>query len=230
MSRKLLVVGVLALGFAMARPAMATTDLYPPYGSQPVSAMIGSYTGRNSQGVSITYQVVLWQNKSSGACQFTVIGNGSGLNDNYIVHGTSGADRLYIQGGTNWFCATYYTIRPLVYGGYYLDVTGAAGNDIVENGGPGDSFVYGGDGDDGVSSWSAYGVIAGEDGNDSLYSENLNQVVVGGAGNDCLYSASGSAQTFDCQDGSDSWAGTQVPGAVSCEYHNPYDCPIDWVQ
>jgi hypothetical protein len=72
---------------------MAVTELFSPFGSEPVSARIGSRT----MFFFFTFQVVVWQNISTGACSTTPIGDASGLNDDYLVHGTGGADRLEIQ-------------------------------------------------------------------------------------------------------------------------------------
>ena len=214
MTKRLLVAALLAIGFAAARPAMAFTDLVPPFGSQPVSARVGSRTI-----FGLTFQVIVWQNKSSGACSTSIIGGASGLNDDYLVHGTTGEDQLEIQPWftSNSFCGS--TIAPLVYGGHFIDLDGGPGPDAVICASKGDSFIFGSEGDDVLLSFNPAGVLSGGPGNDSIYADGspANQIVFGDSGNDCLFSFSGAAQTFNCGDGSDTVSGTVPVNATSCE-------------
>jgi len=215
MTKRLVMAGVLAISFAAARPALAVTDLFSPFGSQPVSALVGSRTLL----FGLTAQVIVWQNKATGACSTTVIGSSGGLSDDYLVHGTSGADRLEIQPwyGSNSFCGS--AMNPLVYGGHFIDLDGGSGNDVVICASEGDSFIYGSDGDDVLVSFNPNGVLSGGSGNDTIFAGGFptNQIVFGDSGNDCLHADFGAAQTFNCGDGTDTVGGTPPVNATSCE-------------
>jgi Ca2+-binding RTX toxin-like protein len=225
MTKAVLAAGALIMALAWAAPARAYTVVSSPYGTQPVSARIGSYTV-----FGVTGQVIVWQRKSDGACNVQVIGNAAGLSDDYLVNGTPGNDRLEIQPWwtSNSFCGR--NIAPLVYGAHFIDLDGGAGDDIVVCGSKGDTFIYGSDGNDGLLSFNPNGVLSGGPGDDSIYADGngSGEVVTGDAGNDCLFDFTGAAARFDGGDGTDTVSGTRPANATSVEL-TATNCPINFV-
>lgn len=225
---------VLVLGLASISPAMAATDIYPPFWrGGAVSARIGSTTVSLPSGGTEVRQVIVWQTAATGACATTILGGPSGLFDDFHVHGSGGNDLLEIQ---FWWLSTTkcgQTIDPLVYGGHYLDISGGPGNDVVSCLSRGDTYVAGEDGNDGLYSDNPFGLLSGGAGNDSIFSDGGpegREIVYGGDGDDCLSDHSGNAAIFDCGTGTDRLStanGWHVPdNAISCESFALATCPL----
>jgi Ca2+-binding RTX toxin-like protein len=182
--------------------ALAVTQLTSPFGSTtPVQVFIGA----NSAG---TAQAVLWKRLSDGACLSNTIGSGSGLFDDYQIVTSSGNDDVRILVGSlvTSFCSI--AVKGLVYGGHYLDLYGGAGNDVMSSAN-GDTWIFGQDGNDGIF-FSGFGRLFGGTGNDKLVAASAiftAEGLFGDDGSDCLEDRNAAAATFDCGAGTDSWSG-----------------------
>jgi hypothetical protein len=202
------------------RPALALTIVSSPFGNTPVEVRIGSCG-------NAPCQVVVWH-PQNGACQFTIIGNGTGLTDDIQVHGGGGVDALHIISGQT--TCPGWNLGPLSYNGHYLDLYGDGGDDEVLNSqGTGDTHLHGGDGNDLLDVLFLTGSLFGEGGDDKLYSHGTfsNEVFFGGAGNDCIQDNSGAAAVIDCGSGSDKIVRTAsgvVPANVNCESISNNSC------
>jgi Ca2+-binding RTX toxin-like protein len=197
--------------------ALASTASSPFGSSTPVVAIIGSYNGQ---------QIVQWQNQYTGACAQTVIGNASGLTDNWLIASGSGSDTIYRKGWHPTFCGK--DIGELVYNGHYLDIDAGGGNDWVTLQ-TGDTWIYGGAGNDYMDSTDPYAHMYGQAGNDFVRSVSAFtdfDVLSGGDGDDCLEDMSWSAVSFDCGPGAnDRRHQSNAPAnAVGCELTTTAPC------
>jgi len=205
--------------FAGSGEAFALTELTSPFGpTVPVNVFVSA----NSRA---TAQLVAWQRKSDGVCAVTQIGDSAGLWDNYRIHGSSGNDLMRIVGSAS-ICNLQTS--PLVYGGYYLDMWGGAGNDTL-SAGNGNTWLSGGDGDDSMF-FAGQGALWGGNGNDTLIAGSSFFTVerlFGEEGNDCLADANGGTSTFDCGPGADRWSSAQGSpmNRMNCETQITTTCP-----
>jgi hypothetical protein len=199
--------------------ALAVTEVRSPFGSSPVQAFIGSSPSLPFQ-IGGPFQIILWRRLSDSACLGTVIGNESGLFDDYEVLASSGNDRIRIlpTGDSNTpFCGV--SMNGLIYGGHYLDLFGLGGNDQLSTGN-GDTWMWGQDGDDSLIS-NGFGVMYGGAGNDVLVAISAifnNEALFGENGNDCLEDRNAAALSFDCGAGTDRYVtffGTPI--STNCE-------------
>jgi len=220
---KKLILGALAfLNATAAAPAMAITDITPPWGDAPAVANVGSYTVPTSPPAPvIVIQIIQWERMSDHACFAQQIGSAAGLSTDYTIHGTTGDDILRIRKGTSEICGK--TINPLVYNGHFLDFAGGDGNDVLTTWG-GDTWLWGEGGDDGLYSENPSGKEDGGPGSDAItyVGPSGSARLVGGDGNDCLSDANRTSRLFDCGAGSDLYIAGKIPvGAISCETSRP---------
>jgi hypothetical protein len=170
-----------------------------------------------------------WQNKATGACTFTFLGNG-GFSDNIHVSLLGGDDTLIIvtaSGGFN-FCG-FPMVGPNS-NGRAISIIGFAGNDVI-------------------SSATHFGAYIGNDGNDVLLSDRDGVALEGSAGDDTIqdsgfitggtgaFSGSGGNdcmrinpfipgfQQMSCGSGTDSWSGPGTKPA-DCETFSTSCCPM----
>lgn len=194
--------------------ALARTQLYSPFGaSAPVTAFVGGC----SSGLC---QIVVWQRNSDSACAITLIGDGGGLFDNTEINGGSGNDTLYIMDSSNAYgplCG--YNLTYPIYNGYYLDLYGQGGSDDLRSHTGGDSWLFGGDGNDVVFSVGP-GNLWGGNGNDIVYARGAFSAegLFGEAGNDCLEDENAAAATIDCGPGTDN-IGRALSGAIPLNFN-----------
>lgn len=146
-------------------------------------------------------------------------GSGSAyLNDNALILGGSGDDLIEIINSTVALPANHglgycdgRTWRTIVYGSYYLDLSGDDGDDGLYNA-YGYSYMWGG-GSGGTDedflasvSWDTYSRSYGGGGKDRI--EGASPVgnrdwLDGGAGDDCINDYGGNAEFIECGDGYD---------------------------
>ena len=139
---------------------------------------------------------------------------GGGLNDNVNLEALGGADYGGFVPTDDWTAPTNCDCGlgagawdKLLYNGFFMDVYGQDGNDIIEivaAGGTGDSIAWCGAGDDYAYNDSTVGDCIGEDGNDHLVStatSGASDGLGGDAGNDCLWDQSGMKAYCDCSEG-----------------------------
>jgi Ca2+-binding RTX toxin-like protein len=167
----------------------------------------------------VLQQRVVWYRHSDGSClpSTNSLGPSTGLNDHTEVVGGAADDAIFIVTWSGSFCG--YNFTPLVYGGKFLDLYGADGNDSLYGYGGGDTWVHGGGHNDYLYSENPAGTLEGLGGDDTLQagSSGAGETLLGGDGNDCLYDANSSASVFDCGAGTDKRvSGFSVPHA-SCE-------------
>src|SRR5690606_32152207 len=105
----------------------------------PGSTRVGMISG-------VAYAVT--QPSGGGACTYINLGSG-GLNNNYLLVGTTGADVVTFVQSNQTFCG--HTVGPLVVNGKYVSVSGNDGNDWLQAG-PGNSYAHGGFGNDALFS------------------------------------------------------------------------------
>jgi hypothetical protein len=202
--------------------AIAKTLLYSPFGSAPVTVKIG-------KSAQAPVQYVVWQRNSDRACQFTVIGNGSGLFDDYAVFGSPFADHIEVVRPdlVTTFCNAL--LRELIYGGHFLDLFGGDGNDGLYSLSTGDTSIFGGNGNDDIISAGSGAYLYGGDGNDDLIATHLavnDEHLYGGAGYDCLEDRSGAATVVDCGSGDFDILVTLYgePMSRNCEFRHAGNC------
>lgn len=229
MMNKRILGALVFLGATAAAPAMAA-DVYPPWGANtPVWAYVGSWTVPTSPPAPvIVIQIVQWKRKSDGACSATQIGSSAGLNNDYVVHGTTGADNFFVNKfpGVD-FCGK--TIYPLAYNGHWLDLVGGDGNDYMTSY-SGDTFQIGEGGDDDLYFTNPTGRLEGGAGADELQyiGPSGTTALLGGSGNDCLRDWNRTSSTFDCGSGTGDIRITNeypVSGTVGCEITSGPYCP-----
>ena len=159
-----------------------------------------------------------WQRKSDGACAWENIGGSGGLTDNYWLYGDGGDDNIIIVPSAGITFCGFFMQAP-TQNGYRMNLFGGDGNDYLStNGGIAD--LQGGAGNDSLYTWDGTGWNYGEAGNDLIIAPNASGsggYFNGGADNDCIYVNSGqSPWGMDCGSGTDQWQG---PGSrpASCE-------------
>jgi hypothetical protein len=200
---------------ASSGSAAARTVISNPFGvSVAVDVIIGSKT--NPSGA--VEQVVVWQQVGTDTCQTTVIGNASGLDDDYLVQLSNDRDLLWIP-ASDWgvgSCLGHGT--TLSRAGHYIDVDMLAGND--DGNAIGDTYLYGGTGNDRLRTFDPVGGVFGDDGDDTLSAESSSgteERLDGGNDNDCLDDFSQSSAFFDCGPGEDQFVGSPTDGENNCE-------------
>jgi hypothetical protein len=215
---------VLAAIYAVPRTAVALTTAPSPYASAKI------YVGATSSGN--TY-VVFCNLAAAGVGALQQIGGPSGLFDNVQVLGGSGHDNIQVlNGSTSDSCAAGLSQGP-IYGTHYLDVYGGGGDDSIDVEPPsGDTYSFGGAGNDVVWNFSSIGNIFGDAGDDELHlfsgATTKADGAQGGDGNDCLQDFSGTALIFDCGAGTaDKYVGSLPAttfGATGCEIQKTLSC------
>jgi hypothetical protein len=195
-SRNIGLATLIAGGVAvMPATAAALTVVSPPFGDAPVVAVVGNLSG--------VLQVV-WSRMSDGACFFQALGNSTGPFDSYNINGSSGNDVMDVVHGSTIICGV--TVGPPSLGGFFLDLHGMGGNDLMFTG-PSDTWLWGGGG------------------HDQLYSANTNasfsgQSLFGGPDNDCLDInrplVPASPAAYDCGPGNDVDLNSP-PNNINCE-------------
>jgi hypothetical protein len=221
MKKRILGSLALLLGVTAAAPAMARTDISPPWGNSPVIAYIGSYRVPTSPPAPvIIIQIIQWKRISDGLCQAQQIGGSGGLSDDYMILGTTGGDRLQIRGGTTGTTFCGKTISALAYNGHFIDLAGRGGGDILSSWG-GDTYLWGEDGNDGLYSQNPNALEDGGPGDDAIIfagSSGPGAQLLGGDGSDCLDDINRTSSVFNCGGGTDYGRIGHIPvGAISCE-------------
>lgn len=188
-------------------------------------------------GTSAKVAVMCWRNGNTGVetlVRLRTDMSTGGLNAGVEINGDLGADTIKvirasgstlhsdydcasdIQAGTTW--------DPPVTNGYWIDLSGSSGNDLLE--GPGsseDTILSGGGNDDDMYNYSTIGSMYGGAGNDDLISSTTggSDYLLGEGDNDCLYDTSNSVATssaFNCGTGaSDQYHNTNSSIQINCE-------------
>src|SRR5262249_50004301 len=92
-------------------------------------------------------QIVVYRRISDGACQFTVVGNGSGLTQDIQVTGSNVTDIMVIA--SNFFdTGCGYSVGNFLTNGWNVLMHGGSGDDILANYMPTYASMYGEDGND----------------------------------------------------------------------------------
>jgi Ca2+-binding RTX toxin-like protein len=146
------------------------------------------------------------------------LGFSAGLSDDFVIVGGSGNDVvIFVQSTTTSFCGL--TLSPLKYNGHFLDIHGVDGADFIL-GAQGDTFYFGGVGNDMMFHYSPIGRSFGGAGNDQVlsFSSGNGDRIFGESGADCLFDSTATFITYDCGSGSDKFSNSpKPPGTVSCE-------------
>jgi hypothetical protein len=159
--------------------AASATDLYNPFPFETGNIEAEAYHDPWDGSEWLT-----WRSGTTGSCRFVFLGTGQ-LKTNYIVHMPAGGSFGRVI-STNWptvYCGA--NMQPLRYGGGFLDFVGGDGADTFECLGTGDTFLWGGGG------------------NDLLRGYRPGVQIMGGAGNDTIYSQMTSVSYYDAGDGDD---------------------------
>jgi len=204
----------------------------------PRASATTTYWSFDDDGVLTVGQVNHGGTTSSWLCddgpspsdaQWTNLGTGSGLSDNWLIHGDSSAtgagwDVVKVLRGTTTItgdCApTSGSWGALTFNAFYLDVYGDDGNDDASaGGGSNSSWAFGGAGNDYARQFSSISLAKGGDGNDTVFGNGgSGDGLYGEAGNDCLWDDNNTWVAYDCGSGSDSYMyGNTGAGKVSCE-------------
>jgi Ca2+-binding RTX toxin-like protein len=204
-------------------------DVFPPWGPDtPVHVYVGSWTVPTSPPAPvIVIQIAQWKRLSDGACSATQIGSSAGLNDDYVVHGTTGNDRFLVNKFPGVpFCGK--TIYPLAYNGHFLDLVGGNGDDYMVSY-FGDTWQFGEGGNDDLYFTNPTGRLDGGAGADELQYIGVSGTteLLGGSGNDCLRDTNRTSSRFDCGSGTDTRITNEYPvsGTISCELTSGPYCP-----
>jgi Ca2+-binding RTX toxin-like protein len=174
-----------------AGDAQAQIVVGNPWGNAPMNVYIGM-----SGGVA----KAVFLNRSTNACATSLLGNGSGLTNDFLIMGGSDMDFLIVVGGlAPRFDVCGTSVFSLSFNGHFLDVSGNGGVDFVFNG-TGDSWAYGGEGNDTVQTFSPVGNAFGENGNDRVFGTSAvsSDRLFGQAGDDCLEDSGNAHNAFDC--------------------------------
>jgi len=147
------------------------------------------------------------------------------LDSNVVITGTSAANHIWMitASGSPGYCGIT-NWDPIQYGGYYLDIYGAAGDDELEGApGSGDTWVHGDAGNDLCYNYSSIGELYGSDGNDDLISDTTgsSDALSGENNSDCLWDTSNSVLTngFDCgADTNDLYQVNNASIEMNCEH------------
>ncbi len=121
--------------------------------------------------------------------------------DNDLIYGEDGNDEIHVMGdgrawggdGADWMIAEWGRV----------ELFGEAGNDVLSGGWADGSRLYGGDGDDRITTSLFDGYAFGGAGDDVLSSSDYNAILQGGAGNDTLYGIRAYMVTADYSDADD---------------------------
>lgn len=192
-------------------------DYTTPFGPHPVVARIGS----DAWG-----QWIGWQDVTTNECAWDLIGDTSGIWESTVIHGSSGPDAIFVQDSTVTFCD--WPIGPPSFNGYYIQLLGNAGNDMLWSPTTFKTHFLGGAGDDWINSGYASAEIYGDDGDDVIHKtgSGFGGEQHGDAGNDCLSidPALSPLPTWDvCGDGTDLWSGPATRPS-DCEYTDTTCC------
>jgi hypothetical protein len=206
------------VGLALARPASAATVTPPSeWGNANVSAVVGS-----SQ---VHGQVVCFRASGQQPVAY-ILGNASGLNNNWLVATNGGNDTVTVVSSTALITDCGLTLFPLVYGvnprtrkSWRLDVSTRGGNDFIDCG-SGASDCDGAQGNDRLFSVSSVGKISGGSGKDTLTGQ-AGQTALdrlsGGSDRDCLRDDGNRHALFDCGSGNNDLYVGNVPDQINCE-------------
>ncbi|MBZ0120408.1 MAG: hypothetical protein K8H88_25680 [Sandaracinaceae bacterium] len=172
---------------------------------------------------------------------YYVLGNTSGLSDDYEIHGDSstagtGVDTMILIGTNGYtppssdYCASGSwrtgSWNVLSYNGFYLDLYGDGGNDWELDSGTASglaTYLMGGAGNDYLELNGSGGAAYGEAGADTIYAlsgSGSGETLNGGSGSDCLWDASNSFSSFDCGADTDTRNNGNT-GTSNCESSDP---------
>jgi hypothetical protein len=197
--------------------AQAAVPLTNPWGNDPV--IVGAAMEDNQQKV-------VWWNEATGACFTDIVGNSTGLDQDYVVVGGNSDDFVphhYLPS-----CNGQYRDNDLRYNGYYLDYHMGGGRDdlLPMSAGYGNTYFFGGSNSDKMSMIYPMGDMQGEAGNDEIVGDTgSGDKLFGGDGNDCLWDHSGVAAAYDCGPGWDAYniyhSSCEVPvsNLSACQNH-----------
>ena len=214
-------VGLFGAAFSVAVAAWsvnvhAATTKGSPFGNAPVSVRIGS----DPEG-----QWIGWQNQTTGECAWDWIGDTTGINDDYLVASGQGNDSLVVQTTLATFCG--YPIGIPRYNGHVLDLYGYGGNDFLSSPTTLNTSIFGGEGNDWITSGNGIATLKGFNGDDLILASGsgFGGRYYGEAGNDCLFIKPTLAPALmTCGDGTaDRWSG---PGTrpATCEITETHCC------
>jgi hypothetical protein len=198
---------ILATFVTETQTAHADKVINNPFG-EAANAVIGNIGN---------YSWLMWQRKYGGNQSCKMHALGYGVPENLQVVAGFVGDNIIIVSSPNYkFCN--YNWAPLNYNGRYVDLVGNGGDDKLVSG-AGDTWHWGGGGNDYSQSYNPNGNQFGEDGNDMIYSGNTGAIggLYGDAGYDCLQAMSFGA--LDCgPDGGvvGTAGGPMPPGTVNC--------------
>jgi Ca2+-binding RTX toxin-like protein len=229
MVSKVMVAAVMALIASAAKEARAATIYTGTYAdsSVPVSVLIG-----NVPSMGGTYMAYLTE---VGGCHHFVALDSSTLSQNWTlwVNNPSGFVEILSSSYSNYdpFSCGSPAMAALNYGGYYFDIHGGNGNDaLFEDNPAGDTYMYGGSGNDWLEDHDVTASVYGQDGNDIIWMDNASNVAYFDAGNgdDCLHITPGASSNRStilsrshCGSGSDKFStafgGVSLPPDGSCE-------------
>jgi Ca2+-binding RTX toxin-like protein len=206
--------GVLA---ATSSDANAFQSLGNPFGSVPTRIFIGATSSGNS--------FVIWCAAPSRVVT-QQIGNASGLFESFQINGANANDDITILASSAGdSCASGLSQAP-VYGSHFIDIAGSGGADIMTIGptaSNADSFAFGGNANDLITSFSPISQLFGGSQNDVVKSMSFSSSdsLFGEDGDDCLYDRNKSYQTLNCgagNDGIDSHDGAYFLPTPGCEF------------
>jgi hypothetical protein len=202
---------------AQARPAAAAPFLAgSPYANAPVTAYVAARSDNSGTDV-------VWYLTGTDTCTTTSISTTNFIDQDVVVLGGPANDTLFVLWtSTLTLCGVPYK-EPTLINGHYLDIRGQGGDDLILN--PNSSFpsnLFGGDGNDKISSNHSAVIMDGENGFDSLLSHSSGggESIYGGADDDCLSDDNAMSSVFDCgtHDTHDYVASGRVPAtAVNCQ-------------
>jgi Ca2+-binding RTX toxin-like protein len=179
-----------------------------PFGNDPIIAVVG-------HNLSVG-PVICYNNRRTFQQRAFSLGTLAGLNDNYNIQGGSDNDDIKVVSELSQFeCG--FTLEPLVYNGFRLDVNGLDGADIVRCG-SGRSACFGNGGNDTMFAFSPTDRVNGGSNNDKVVGTSAvtTDRLEGDSGNDCLTDPGNQHSVFNCGSGTDKFV-APASGRVGCE-------------
>jgi hypothetical protein len=206
--------GVLA---ATSSDANAFQSLGNPFGSVPTRIYVGATSSNNT--------FVIWC-AAPNRVVTQQIGNASGLFESFQINGANANDDITILASTTSDSCAAGLSREPVYGNQFIDLAGSGGADIITIAATAtnaDSFAFGGNANDLITSFSPISQLFGGSQNDVIMSMSFSSSdsLFGEDGDDCLYDRNKSYQTLNCgagNDGIDSHDGAYFLPTPGCEF------------
>jgi Ca2+-binding RTX toxin-like protein len=218
------VLGVLFFGAVMAAAgdASALIVLNNPFSDH------GAATAYIGHDTITSQELVMWKEVSTGACITQVVGNvGTGLNDNAVVTAGPNSDWIQIWNGAYSFSWCGAMVTGLNYAGHTFDINGGRLGDVLISG-SGNTYIYGGAGNDIIENDGGAGLLlSGDSGNDLVEVDEPSNhgIYAGGAGDDCLIlDVLVTNANASCGDGNDYWSGPGTMPADCERTTNPGSC------